>query len=196
MRIFIALDIDDAIRNRISRFVDGVSGFAPDARWVKPESLHLTLKFIGEQPEPSVEPIQQALSGLQASASEIHFGGYRFFPTAKSARVFWIAMEAGPQLATLAAAIDEKMATLDIPRENRAFSPHLTLARASGGSGSPRRSNSDRPNRTFQHLQEKLAALPSPEFGTMTAREFFLYQSQLSPKGSRYTKLATFNLGQ
>jgi RNA 2',3'-cyclic 3'-phosphodiesterase len=195
MRLFIALDIDDAIRNRISGFIDGVSAFAPDARWVKPESLHVTLKFIGEQPESLVEAIQQALSGIQASSAEIHFGGYGFFPTAKSARVFWIAMEAGPQLANLAAAIDDAMATLEIPKENRAFSPHLTLARASGGSGSPRRSKSDHPNRTFQRLQEKLAALPAPEFGTMTAREFFLYQSQLSPKGSRYTKLARFNLG-
>ena len=51
MRLFVALDIDEAIRRRIARFIDGVSGFAPDARWAKPESLHVTLKFIGESPE-------------------------------------------------------------------------------------------------------------------------------------------------
>ena len=86
------------------------------------------------------------------------------------------------------------MPSLGIPKEDRAFSPHLTLARGAGRSASPRRSKSDAPNRTFQRLQEKLAALPTPEFGTMTAREFFLYQSQLSPKGSKYTKLARFDL--
>lgn len=194
MRLFIALDIDDAIRERLARFVEGVRNFAPDARWVKPESLHVTLKFIGEQPDSSVETIKRALTTITASTAEINFRGYGFFPTAKSARVFWIGMEAGSPLAALAAAIDEKMATLGIPKEERAFSPHLTLARAAGGSGSQRRLRSDRPNRAFQHLQEKLSALPTPEFGTMTPREFFLYQSQLSPKGSKYTKLAGFVL--
>ena len=51
MRLFVALDIDDSIRGRIARFLDGVRGFAPDARWVRPESLHVTLKFIGEKPD-------------------------------------------------------------------------------------------------------------------------------------------------
>jgi 2'-5' RNA ligase len=194
MRLFIALDIDAAIRERIARFVEGVSGFAPDARWARPESMHVTLKFIGEQPEPAIEQIKQALATVSGRAVDIHFRGYGFFPTAKSARVFWIGLEAGPQLAGLAAEIDEKMASLGIPKEDRAFSPHLTLARGAGASGSPRHSKTDAPNGTFQRLQEKLAVLSSPEFGTMTAREFFLYQSQLSPKGSKYTKLARHDL--
>jgi 2'-5' RNA ligase len=194
MRLFIALDIDDAIRERITRFMTGVQPFAPDARWAKPESLHVTLKFIGEQPESAVEQIKQTLSTVQAAASAIHFRGYGFFPTAKSARVFWIGMEATPQLATLATAIDDKMAALGIPKEDRAFSPHLTLARGAGGSGSPRRNSKDAPNRIFQRLQEKLSALSTPEFGTIMPRQFFLYQSQLSPKGSKYTKLEALDL--
>jgi 2'-5' RNA ligase len=194
MRLFIALDIDEAIRERIARFLEGVQGFAPHARWVRPESLHVTLKFIGEQPEPAVEQIKLALGTVSEAAAEIQFRGYGFFPTAKSARVFWVGMEAGPQLASLAAVVDDKMATLGVPKEERAFSPHLTLARAPGGPGSLRGGWEDGPNRAFQRLREKLAALPAPEFGTMTAREFFLYQSQLSPKGSRYTKLAGFAL--
>jgi|SRR5579863_503601 len=198
MRLFIALDIDDGIRERIARFVDGVSGFAPDARWAKPESLHVTLKFIGEQPEPMVEEIKRALSTIAASEATVQFRGYGFFPTAKAPRVFWVGIESGPELAALAAAADGETARLGIQKEERAFSPHLTLAR--GGdrgthrSGSPHWRKGDVPNGSFQRLQEKLAALPSPEFGTMTAREFFLYQSQLSPKGSKYTKLARFEL--
>jgi 2'-5' RNA ligase len=194
MRLFIALDIDDAIRDRITRFVERVQGLAPDARWVKPESMHITLKFIGEQPEPEVEHIKLALQSVNASATEIQFRGFGFFPTAKSGRVFWIGMEAGRQLASLASAIDEKMVALGISKEDRAFSPHLTLARGSGGSGSPRWRKGDGQNRAFTHLQEKLASLPPLEFGTMTPREFFLYQSQLSPKGSKYTKLERFLL--
>jgi 2'-5' RNA ligase len=194
MRLFIALDIDDPIRERITRFVDGVRNFSPDARWVRPESLHVTLKFIGEQSDDAVEKIKQALSETSVATTEIKFHGYGFFPTLKSARVFWIGMESGPQLAELASAIDEKMAKLGIQKEDRAFSPHLTLARAAGGSGSPRWRKGDGPNRAFSYLQEKLSALPVPDFGTMTPREFFLYQSQLSPKGSKYTKLTKFPL--
>ena len=196
MRLFLALDIDDAIRERIARFADGVHNFAPETRWVKAESLHVTLKFIGEQPETALDPIKQAMAEVQVPAAEIHFRGYGFFPTVTAARVFWIGIESGPQLQTLAAAIDDKMPGLGIPKEDRAFSPHLTLARGPGSrsSGSPRRRKDDHANRTFQLLQQKLAALPAPEFGTMSPREFFLYQSQLSPKGSTYTKLAKFGL--
>ena len=194
MRLFVALDIDDAVRDRIARFIDGVRNFAPDARWMTPESLHVTLKFIGEQPEESVATIKQTLSAIDATATQIQFRGCGFFPTAKSARVFWIGMEAGPELVALAAAIDQKLSILGVPKETRPFSPHLTLARGAGGSGSPHRKRNDRPNRIFERLQERLSALPQLEFGTMTPREFFLYQSQLSPKGSTYTKLAGFAL--
>jgi RNA 2',3'-cyclic 3'-phosphodiesterase len=194
MRLFVALDIDPEIRERIALFMEGVRNFAPDARWVRPESLHVTLKFIGEQPESTLDQIKAALERVAGTASEVHFRGFGFFPSAQSARVFWIGIESGPQLSGLAAAIDDIMPSLEIAKEDRAFSPHLTLARAGGGSGSPRRHKGDRPNRVFQVLQDKLAALPPPEFGSMTPREFFLYQSQLSPKGSKYTKLASFHL--
>jgi RNA 2',3'-cyclic 3'-phosphodiesterase len=194
MRLFVALDIDDAIRGRIMRFLDGVRGFAPDARWARLESMHVTLKFIGEKSEDEGERIEQALQTIAANTFEIKFRGYGFFPSVRSARVFWIGIEAGPKLSSLAALVDERLAALDIPKEEHAFSPHLTLARGGRGSGSPRGQDEDHPNRNFQRLQEKLAALPAPEFGELTVREFFLYRSQLLPGGSKYTKLAGFNL--
>src|SRR5579859_6355403 len=101
MRTFIALDIDDAIRERISRFMDGVRGFAPEARWVKPESLHVTLKFIGEKPADVVEQIKRALSSISAERINVSFRSYGFFPTAKAARVFWAGIESGTQLVAL-----------------------------------------------------------------------------------------------
>ena len=193
MRIFIALDIDDAIRNRIARFMDGVRGFAPDARWVRPESLHVTLKFIGETAPENVDPIKEKLKAVEANAIEMNIRGSGFFPGAKSPRVFWLGIEAGPSLAELASTVDDRVAALGIAKEDHPFSPHLTLARGGGSAGSPR-SKSDGFKPSFQRLQEKLAALPVPEFGTMTAREFFLYQSHLSRGGSRYEKLASFTL--
>jgi 2'-5' RNA ligase len=192
MRIFVALDIDDAIRQRIQRFMEGVSGFAPDARWVRPESLHVTLKFIGEKPMETVEELKRLLSSIGAESFEVAFHGYGFFPTAKAARVFWVGIESGAQLPALAKVVDDGALTLGIPKEDHPFAPHLTLARGGARSGSPRWRKDDAPNKNFQALQEKLMALPPPDFGTMTAHEFFLYQSQLSQGGSRYTKIARF----
>jgi 2'-5' RNA ligase len=192
MRIFLALDIDPEIRRRLAQFMDGVRGFAPNARWVSAESLHITLKFIGEWPPEKLEDLKQALAGVCSRPAEITFSGTGFFPTSKSARVFWIGIQAGPELASLAGAVDAATSALGVDSEERAFAPHLTLART--GSGRPQRMSSDRGNTSFRHLQEKLAAMPAPAFGTMSPREFFLYQSKLSSKGAEYTKLQGFPL--
>src|SRR5256884_3509243 len=190
MRIFVALDIDASIRAHIARFIEGVDGFAPDARWVRPESLHVTLKFIGEQPLDRVQAITERLQRVEGSAFEVRAGGYGFFPTAKAPRVFWIGIHAGPQLAELAKSIDMDVAEVGIPREDRPYSPHLTLARVGAGrrSGSPKWRKGDGPSATFAVLEKRLAAMGELDFGAMTAHEFILYQSHLSPKGSKYTK--------
>jgi RNA 2',3'-cyclic 3'-phosphodiesterase len=192
MRIFIALDIDEAIRERIQRFMEGVRNFAPDARWVRAESLHVTLKFIGEKSADSVEEIKRVLAGVKSQSFDLTFRGYGFFPTAKSARVFWIGIESGPEPANLAKNIDDATAALRIPKEDHEFSPHLTLARGGGHSGAPGWRKEDASNKNFKLLQEKLSGLAVPEFGTMTAHEFYLYESKLMRGGSRYTKLARF----
>lgn len=190
MRLFVAIDLDEAIRQRIARYLEGVRGFAPDVRWVSPHSLHVTLKFIGESDQ--FESIKEALSKLQAANTQIAFRGTGFFPTSKSARVFWVAIEADEQLAKLATSIDAALLPLGIPKEDRAFTPHLTLARI--GTGNPTRERSDITNKKFQRLQEQLTKMPAPDFGTMTAHEFFLYQSKTAPSGAVYTRLASFAL--
>ena len=194
MRIFVALDIDDEIRRRITRFVEGVREFASDARWVRPESMHITLKFIGEKPPEAVEQIRAGLRTVRGTPFELAFRGHGFFPTASSARVFWIGIEAGRELPDLAASVDASLTTLGIPREDRPFSPHLTLARGGGRSGSPKRQKDDRRNSVFKKLQEKLVPMPQPQFGSMTARAFYLYESKLGPGGSKYTKIDSYPL--
>jgi 2'-5' RNA ligase len=196
MRIFIGIDLDPEVRTRIARFLEGVEGFAPEARWAHPESLHVTLKFIGEQAPDRVEAITERLRRVESAAFEIRCAGYGFFPSAKAPRVFWIGILAGQQLAALAESIDVATGELGIPREDRPFSPHLTLARASGRSGSPKWRTGDGPNARFAVLEKRLAAMGEIDFGPMTAREFILYQSQLSPKGSKYTKLQRIALKQ
>jgi 2'-5' RNA ligase len=194
MRLFVGLDLDESIRSRIATFLDGIRGFAPDARWVHLESLHVTLKFIGEMSVDEADKIKQALATIRADTFDLNIRSYGFFPGARAPRVFWIGIDAAPPLNALAAKVDETLASLNIPKEEHTFNAHLTLARAPGGSGSLRKHNSDRPNRNFHHLQEKVAAFTTPEFGTMTVREFFLYRSQLLSGGSKYTKLAAFAL--
>src|SRR5215471_6646841 len=144
MRLFVALDIDEEIRKRIAEFIERVGRLAPDARWVSSESLHVTLKFIGEKPDAMVDAIQSALKSISREPFRVSFRGCGFFPTAKSARVFWVGIEADSQLAILAKAVESTLVKLGIPEEKRELSPHLTLARAGGGSGAPAWRKGDR----------------------------------------------------
>jgi len=190
MRLFVAIDIPDEIRHKLARFVEGVRGLAPEVRFVKPETFHVTLKFIGEQPAAQLAEINRLLTSAKAPEASIHFHGTGFFPTPRSARVFWVGMESSESLPQLAASIDAALSQLGIEREQRPFSPHLTLGRT--GSGVPRRRPGDQPNAFFSKLQERLAAMPPPDFGRMTAQDFFLYESKLSSAGAKYSKLEKF----
>jgi 2'-5' RNA ligase len=192
MRVFVGLDIDPAIRERMTRYLEGVRGFAPDARWVKAESFHITLKFIGEQKPEQVEQIKRELAAVRAHPFDISFRGHGFFPNPRSPRVFWLGIEAGEDLPKLASTVDEAVSRTGVPRETNDYQPHLTLARS--GSGRPRPQPGDRPSPPLRRLAERLKDMPAPDFGTMTAREFYLYESKLSPGGAKYTKIARFPL--
>jgi 2'-5' RNA ligase len=195
MRIFIGIDLDPEVRARIERFLDGVQGLAPDARWVRPESLHITLKFIGEQKPEQVDALSERLQLIVSEAFDFRVEGYGFFPTATAPRVFWIGIDGGAQLTKLAASVDALAADFGIAREDRPYSPHLTLARAGGRSGSTKWRASDAPNNFFAALEKRLSAMSEMKFGTMRPTEFVLYQSQPSAGGSKYTKLKRFALG-
>ncbi len=194
MRLFVGIDIEPAIRERLARFVEGVRGFAPDARWVRPETFHVTLKFIGEVAEEKLGEVKGALGSVHGAATTIAFRGSGFFPTPKAARVFWIGIEADEHLAAVAAAIDLSSAALGIEAEKNPYRPHLTLARASGRTSGRPHQPAHGGDAKFTRLRKQLEKLVPPDFGTMTAREFFLYQSRLSPKGAEYTKIAQFQL--
>lgn len=183
MRLFIALDIPAEVRERLSQYVERVRIYAPDARWARTESLHVTLKFIGEVSDAKAQEIKTSLQQVKAKPFEIDFKEIGFFPTPKSARVFWAGVHASEALKELASAIEASVEKAGIPREKRAYHPHLTLARAPEAGAS---------RHCFRLLQERLGGEPLPQFGTMTAREFFLYQSQIMRGGARYTKLQRF----
>ncbi len=191
MRLFVGLDIPDSIRSAISQYVDDARRLAPNANWVKPESYHVTLKFIGEW-KRDVREVINALEKVEAAAVDIAFRDCGFFPDARAPRVFWLGIQADEALPQLAIKVDDATAALGIEREDKKYSPHLTLAR--GGSGSPKPKRSEQMTPGMKRLAERIDAMPSPDFGTMHAAEFYLYESKLSAGGAQYTKLKSFPL--
>jgi RNA 2',3'-cyclic 3'-phosphodiesterase len=183
MRIFIALDIPGEVRTRLAKYAERLRAYAPEARWSRVEGLHLTLKFIGEVKDEKFKQISGALAAIKAAPITVSFSNAGFFPTPRSPRVFWAGVESGQELPALAAAIDNSLEKLGIEREKRAYSPHLTLARAGADPGS------------LKGLAPLLEREAPPQFGTMTAREFWIYRSELGRGGSKYTKLERFTLG-
>jgi 2'-5' RNA ligase len=185
MRLFIALDIPADIRARMLHHTERARGLAPEARWARPEGLHVTLKFVGEVGDGKVQDIKTALAAVKAAPFDVKFENVGFFPSPKSPRVFWIGVEGGSALGELAAVVDRATQGAGIAKEDRAYSPHLTLARAGSGPGA---------HYQLSPLASLLQAGSPPQFGTMTAREFFLYRSQPQKGGSKYTKLERFSL--
>lgn len=181
MRLFIAIEIAPAIRDRIAEFVSHLKPNLANARWSRPEGLHITLKFLGNVPDEKRSAIEDTLCGITAQSFSLSVCDAGVFPNAKSPRVLWVGLDAPNALAELAGQIDAAMFALGFEREKRAFTPHITLARFSD-----RSKKSD--------VIAALASTPKAGFGTMTATEFHLYESKLSPQGSRYLKLATFAL--
>jgi 2'-5' RNA ligase len=178
MRLFAGLDLPAATVRNLEELLDRLR---PTARipWSPPANLHITTKFIGEWPLDRLDQLREALSALpQRPLVEVNVAKVGFFPNARAPRVFWCGIEAHG-LERLAADTDDATGRLGIARETRPFSPHLTLARI-------------KERLDLKRLQEAIAALPSVDLGRFQACSFFLYQSQVRPTGSVYTKLAEF----
>jgi 2'-5' RNA ligase len=181
MRLFVALDIPEDVRDSLAALTAKLRPACKDARWPRIEGLHVTLKFIGETPYENVARIRAALGSIPPRAAiPIIFRGLGFFPNERHPRVLWAGVEAGPELAALAAGVEAALEPLAFAREERTFSPHLTLARFH----SPRK---------LEALRAAIEQAGPLEFGAVTAQEFHLYQSVLKPGGAEYTRLATFS---
>lgn len=179
MRLFVALDVPEAVRAALAELSDRLKKTCHSARWAPLEGVHITLKFIGEVPPDKVETIRQALGALPGFAPiRLRFSGLGFFPSVRRPRVFWAGVEGGAQLAELAAAIEAKLVPLGIPAEKRDFHPHLTIARLEPPQG--------------KALAAAVEGLGAPEFGSEAFKEFYLYQSALKRSGAEYTRLVTY----
>jgi 2'-5' RNA ligase len=190
MRLFVALDIDEAIQQRLDDYVRTLLPRFPGVRFVRSSNYHITLKFLGEVQNP--DAVLEQLRQVHAAAFDLSVRGVGFFPDARAPRVFWAGIES-PALPALACGVGHSLEALGFPQESE-FHPHLTLAR--NGSGRPRPVRGERSPDALAQLARHVASSPAPEFGTMTAREFFLYESKLSSSGAVYSKLEGFELAR
>jgi 2'-5' RNA ligase len=180
VRLFVALEIPSAVRDNLAALLKELRAIAPQVKWVRAENLHVTLKFIGEVAPAKLEGIRKALATVRSEqAVTLDFRDLGFFPNEKRPRVFWAGIECSPNLKTIASDIEQAMEKLGIPREQRPFSPHLTLARF------PLPGLPEKPRSA---IQENVAR----EFGTLHTNEFHLIESKLKPSGAEYTTLESF----
>jgi len=159
---------------------------ARDVAWVAPGNLHLTLKFLGAVPEERIDAIVAALtrSGLDLRPFEARLHGLGAFPSATRPRIVWAGVtEGAPEMVELARRVDTALAELGFAREERPFSPHVTLGRVR------------RPGRD-PVLTEALGSATAREFGRMRVPGAALMRSELGPRGARYTELASVTLGR
>lgn len=183
IRAFIAIKLPEecilglkSLEDQFNRDWRGIS-------WVRPETIHLTLKFLGEIDPGRVDEIANVLieasSGIAAFAVEIE--GVGGFPNLKSPRVVWVGVKENPALAKLQQNIDEGLKDLGFEKEDRPYRPHLTLCRV----------KSPKDGRELGRLVEEARPNIKMDF---RADSFVLFESVLSPKGARHTPLKTISL--
>lgn len=183
MRLFVAIELPDEVRGALARGLGELRRVLPRARWVRAEALHITLKFLGEQPAEVVEPLAAALARELAPLAPVavRLGGAGFFPRAERARVAWVGGIA-PGMERWAAGVEAAAAAVGIPREERPFSLHLTLARLERPWG----------GRAVDDFTVRVGKWSLPPF---VAREAVVFRSELHPTGAVYTALRRMPAG-
>lgn len=185
IRTFIAIEIPDSLRHELSQLQQDLRESGADAKWVGPQNLHLTLKFLGDTPEEKIKDIKEVLCKIagETGGCEVNFAGLGVFPKLDFPRVIWVGIEKGKEnLIRLAGIIEERLSKLGFPEEKRTFSAHLTLGRVR----SPK--NKDRLKKIIEERTNFKAK------NLMNVNKIILFRSQLTPQGPIYTKLTEFNL--
>jgi 2'-5' RNA ligase len=184
MRLFVALDIPESVRENLAAIGKNFSSIDPKIRWNPPENLHVTLKFIGSAPEQKLQPIIEALRRIRVDKPlKLNFVGHG----GTAAGVYWAAVEPSPALEALASGIDRSLQSLGVPRERRAFHPHVTVARFKDRNILGKMNGLIHENAI--HGDGRYLKC---EFGSMTVSEFHLMQSVTLPTGPIYSKVQSF----
>lgn len=168
--------------------VKGIPASSARVRWVAEENIHLTVKFLGEVDEGRVAGIGERLR--EVCTGHAPFGltieGTGAFPGTKNPRTLWVGVAGSEALANLARDIEQAMASLGFEKEERTFSPHLTIGRVRPGRVTERRG--------LDSIVKELATFKDKVFGTIQVEEILLMKSQLRPGGAEYSVVAGFQL--
>ncbi len=204
VRCFVAVELPEELKARIAEETAFLKKSKADVKWVQPENLHLTLKFLGQVPEVRIPELagllKEAVRDMkkQQKPYEVEVAGAGVFPGPGSPRVFWLGIR-DPQmlLAGLARSVEEKLGKAGFGQQEKgAFVPHLTLGRLredrpspGRGKGGPAGGSGGREE--ARKLAMELATLEDTLFGKIKLENISLMRSELGPGGARYSRLAT-----
>lgn len=183
IRSFIAIELSPYVKVKIAEIQNNLKS-SSDVRWVRPEGIHLTIKFLGNIEEARVPEISDIIEQCTADITSFHLTVRNLgaFPHEKNPKVIWVGAEdESGTLVKLQQALENRLAPLGFKAEKRTFSPHLTLGRLKSPKGK-------------RELTQRLEEHKYCECGTFEAKEVFFFKSELKPGGARYTKLKTFPL--
>lgn len=183
LRAFIAIDLPQPIQEAIEKQTSRLRQAAGDGlvRWIPPQNIHLTLKFLGNIAASHMDFLKQLLHQTADShqSFDLQIGGIGSFPNSKLPRVLWAGVHAPADLASLQKNIEAGAARLGYEKEARPFSPHLTLGRVRQGIDP----------RDLQKISAALNGIQIGNIGSARVDAVHLYKSELRPEGSLYTKL-------
>ena len=183
IRTFIALDFPLSILESIEQQTKRLRQTLGDdaIRWVPSHNMHLTLKFLGNAPISHLDFLKQMLTQVADSTHpfDLQIGGIGSFPNSNRPRVLWVGLHAPAALVTLQKAIEEGAQRLGYEKEERPFSPHLTLGRVRQGMD----------GKVLQKIGNALSTIQLGKIGTARVDSVHLYKSDLNSEGSVYTKL-------
>ena len=182
IRSFIAVDLDTPVQQAVRTLQSELARISADVRWVRAEGMHVTLKFLGAVEPPRLERVHETLASAvcEQPALQVQVQGLGAFPSWRRPRVVWVGLH-GDGLVELAARVDDALAVLGFEREQRAFTPHLTLGRVNSLRGWPR-------------LEEACKAHLDDDFGASDISAVTIYRSTLQRGGAVYTSLWTIPL--
>ena len=187
IRAFLAIELPAHIQNELEKILlDFQNPTYHHVKWIKPENIHLTLKFLGESRPDELDRLSAEIRPIAAAMRpiELRVHGLGAFPNFKRPRVIWIGVQAPPSLVRLQQALEDAAEKIGYPREERPFSPHLTLGRV----------NREASHVELTRLGETIAKKPIGTLGSMNVSQLVLFRSVLKPAGAVYTPLAHFPL--
>jgi RNA 2',3'-cyclic 3'-phosphodiesterase len=190
IRAFVAILLGDAVREAVAAVVERLRPLGPAVAWVPAANLHLTLSFLGEQPAERLAAAEAALRDAAAASApiEVALHGVGAFPGLERPRILWVGLAQGAlEARALQARVTESLSREGFPREDRAWHPHLTIGRVHDERRWRREAG--------PALRQAIAQAATTRFGTLAVSEIALMQSELSPRGVRYTVRRALALG-